>query len=165
MIEHQPISGSEDRDWPTAGNLMTKRKILLLLSGLVLCVFFIVVVGFLVVLGIEISVNNDGSLPLAQSWAMELRQYHSFEELPEHTEIHSHRFSDEEWIIYRYRDSHGGWEEGGGTLVIHDSTGKTRLLHGHVCDEWYIIEAEVSDLKGLDEFLAVYGFESFQTDR
>jgi hypothetical protein len=45
------------------------------------------------------------------------------------------RFSDGKWIACAYRDSHGGWGIGGGTIVSRDSEGIVRVFFGHVCGD------------------------------
>ena len=63
----------------------------------------------------------------------EMEPFHDPDEaVAAHPEWFQHRFENGEWIFGYGIDSHG-FAFGGGTLVIKDSRGRTRVFFGHVC--------------------------------
>jgi hypothetical protein len=97
-------------------------------------------------------INNDGSMELAQEWKKELQRFVSLEEAKvKMPEIQGAKFENGEWVIGLCRDSHGNLRPGGGTMVLKDSRGKTRLFFGHVCGQNYL-DMMVTKRKSLDDF-------------
>ena len=78
--------------------------------------------------------SSSGSPDLAAEWRDHLAQY------PDPDAAHAAdpevivlRFRNGEWVFGRSQNSHGIWYRGGGTVVVRDSTGRTRAFFGHVC--------------------------------
>ena len=76
-----------------------------------------------------------------------------------HPDWFGHRFPNGEWIFGYGHDSHG-LTAAGGTLVIKDSRGRTRVFFGHVCGTnasfpWNMRYAKTLDDMEKDEYFAV----------
>ena len=78
--------------------------------------------------------SDAGSPELAAEWRAELAGYTTPEDaIAADPEIEHVTFSNGDWLIGRAQNSHGMWRRGGGTVVIKDSNGGSRVYFGHVC--------------------------------
>lgn len=83
--------------------------------------------------------SNSGSPELAAEWRDDLATYFTPEAATaDNPEIEHVTFSNGDWLIGRAQDSHGMWRRGGGTVVIRDSRGATRVFFGHVCGSGFL---------------------------
>ena len=82
-----------------------------------------------------VEAGSDGGSPaLAAEWQGQLAQYPDpVAARSADPEVLVVRCRNGEWAFGRSKDSHGVWRRGGGTLVVRDSTGRTRAFFGHVC--------------------------------
>ncbi len=77
--------------------------------------------------------SDAGSPDLAAEWRDDLATYLAPEDASaDNAEIEHVTFLNGDWLIGRAQDSHGMWRRGGGTVVIRDSRGATRVFFGHV---------------------------------
>ncbi len=96
--------------------------------------------------------SDKGSPALAAEWRNDLARYsepdaaHSAD-----PEIIVVRCRNGEWAFGRSKDSHGMWRRGGGTVVVRDSAGRTRVYFGHVCGG-YELGARGSEPLSLDAY-------------
>ena len=88
-------------------------------------------------LGLMVAVqggSDRGSPALAAEWRDRLAQYPDPDAARSaDPEVLVVRCRNGEWAFGCSKDSHGVWRRGGGTLVVRDSTGRTRAFFGHVC--------------------------------
>ena len=78
--------------------------------------------------------SDRGSPALAAEWRDELAHYADpVAAQSADPEILVVRCRNGKWAFGRSKDSHGVWRRGGGTVVVRDSTGRTRAFFGHVC--------------------------------
>jgi hypothetical protein len=90
--------------------------------------------GFFVLLVALFGVNNEGSPTLAAEWREDLARFDGPDDAAAaDPEVVAMRFPDGCWALVKGQNSHGGWIRGGGTVVVRDSTGRTRFFSGHVC--------------------------------
>ena len=69
----------------------------------------------------------------------------------DHPDWFAHRFPNGEWVFGHGINSHG-LTVGQGTMVVKDSSGKTRVFFGHVCGENMGFPWGLEHCKGLDDF-------------
>lgn len=123
------------------------KKIILIATPFTLIAFPFV--AFFAALTLTMGVSNSGSPALAAEWCNDLAEYsRPAEAAADNSEIEHIKFPNGDWLIGRSRNSHGLWRRGGGTVVIRDSRGDTRVFFGHVCGEKILTWAfgEHSDL-------------------
>lgn len=83
--------------------------------------------------------NDSGSPELAEEWRVHLMQFADPNTAKaSDPEIIVLRFRNGEWVFGRSQSSHGIWRQGGGTIVVRDSSGQTRAFFGHVCGEGHL---------------------------
>ena len=132
--------------------LIATPFLLVLLAPVAFFAFWIVAAGG----------SDRGSPELAAEWRDELASY----ETPEaamlaDTAIEHIRFDNGDWLIGRAQNSHGMWRRGGGTMVLADSGGQTRIFFGHVCGGGFIRRGfgEHPDLQSFYARVMESGFE------
>jgi hypothetical protein len=91
-------------------------------------------IGIFVFYWAAASGSSSGSPELAAEWREQLKQYPDpAAASASRTHIAVIRFRNGEWLFGCAQNSHGIWLRGGGTVVVKDSTGRTRAFFGHVC--------------------------------
>ena len=70
----------------------------------------------------------------------------------EHPDWFSYRFANGEWVFGHGIDSHSFSSLGGGSMVVKDSRGATRVFLGHVCGENAGLPWNMEHHQGLDDF-------------
>ena len=96
--------------------------------------------------------SNKGSPTLATEWRDHLARYADPDaaQLAD-PEIIILRCQNGEWAFGRSSNSHGMWIRGGGTIVVRDSVGRTRVFFGQVCGR-YDLGARGSEPISLDAY-------------
>jgi hypothetical protein len=129
---------------------MTRRQITAL-SLLGLGVILILSCGFLAFFLEMACVRDEGSKVLAAQWSDELGNYSSPEvACAANPDIIALNCKNGEWVFGLCKDSHGYWHSGGGTMVVRDSTGRSRVFFGHICGTQYL--SSFTNLQSLQEF-------------
>jgi hypothetical protein len=109
---------------------MTSQKLTLIVGVLTVS---LVVAGSQVTDHLNKGICDRGSPELASEWKSLLAPLNDPDDAKQkYPDIQVWRFGNE-WLMGFSQDSHGLWRRGGGTLVIKDSLGKTRVYFGHVC--------------------------------
>lgn len=140
-----------------------RRTILWVMLG---CgVLFAVPCGFFGFWAAAAGGSSAGSPELAAEWRDHLAQFPTPDAAAAaDPEVIVLRFPNGEWAFGRAQSSHGMWVRGGGTMVIRDSTGRTRAFFGHVCG-WGHLSDFSSSLWNLEEYyehLTKTGFTEHQ---
>jgi hypothetical protein len=87
--------------------------------------------------------TDRGSPVVAAAWSDELNLYVTPDAARDtDSEIIVLRCKNGEWAFGKSADSHGFMVSGGGTIVVRDSTGQTRVFFGHVCGSNYLLDFE-----------------------
>ena len=100
--------------------------------------------------------TDRGSPTLAAEWRDHLARFDGPDDaVAADPEIAAMRFSNGEWALVKAQDSHGIWRRGGGTVVVRDSGGRTRVFFGHVCGAGrdYFGCLNLKSLDALDKYL------------
>lgn len=136
------------------------RKILGCLFMLGAAVF--VILGGLFYHWTLIAISSEGSKSLALEWREEMAAWESPEDLKSGR---SYLCANGEWALVKAQNSHGGFWNGGGTLVVKDSNGDLKTFHkGHVCGSNIFISDEQKDLKSFYKELYEADFREFNID-
>ncbi len=121
------------------------------------------VLGLLFLLLLPFGIYSEGSPELATEWRDEMVSWNSLSDAVRDSTISTYEFESGEWAIARSKSSHGGIWNGGGTVVIKDSTGEIQIFHeGHVCGDGNpLIFVEYDDLNSFYEAMKQSGFREF----
>ena len=99
--------------------------------GYTLKIYALLCLGGLFYLWTLIAISSEGSKSLAKEWREEMAAWESPDDLQSGR---SYLCANGEWALIKAQDSHGGFWNGGGTLVVKDSNGGLKTFHkGHVC--------------------------------
>ena len=142
---------------------MRKRTKILLIATPIFLVLLVPVAFF--ALYAFVSFGSDaGSPELAAEWRDELASYESPQTaMLADAAIEHVTFDNGDWLIGRAQDSHGMWRRGGGTMVVFDSNGESRVFFGHVCGSGFIGCGfiEHADLQSFYARVVENGFEEY----
>lgn len=123
----------------------TVTRLLILFLAMLPCCFF----GFWYAVAAS---SNEGSPALAVEWRDHLAQFPDpVAARANDPEVIVLRFENGEWVFGRTQSSHGIWRQGRGTMVVRDSSGRTRAFFGHVCGSGHLAPFN-PDLPDLAEF-------------
>ena len=109
---------------------------------------------------------GNGSKSFAYQWYKKLKNINYIQDFKyiqdKYPFLLLHKFPEnDQWIIGICDDSHSSpW---GGTIVIHDSEGKTRCFFGHVCGNnfLHIVLLNVKNIKELYIFFIKNDFKEY----
>ena len=99
----------------------------------------VAVLGLAVLLSMTVfKPMGEGSEKYAREWTQNLNQHETLEDLKKSVkEIRSRTFENGEWIAGVCQDSHSS--SSGGTAVVKDSRGNTKVYFGHVCGNNHLL--------------------------
>lgn len=116
-----------------------KKRTKIILIATPIALIFLTPVAFFAFWILAAGGSDAGSPKLAAEWRDDLAKYPTPDAaIDADTTIEHVRFPNGDWLIGRAQDSHGMWRRGGGTVVIKDSNGDTRVFFGHVCGGGFI---------------------------
>jgi hypothetical protein len=114
-----------------------------------------------------ITIVDTGSPQLASEWKVTLAPLDDLDSARKaYPGIAGKRFDNGEWAFGFCHDSHKQmrFTSQGGTLVVKDSRGATRVFFGHVCGREFL-QGQLNRAKSLDDFydrcLAEWKFEEY----